>query len=189
MGGAKQMRLAAEEWPEEWQTLVAIALSARTRDETTVAVAEKLFAKYPTAYALGQAKLRDAQKIIYPVNFFHNKTKNVVACAKALAEEYGGKPPHELATLVALPGVGRKTANVFLSEYGAPAIGVDTHVSYISQKLGWTAHRDPHKIEKDLKRLFPRTLWSRVNGACVRFGKSFMSRRKKDELLEAISRL
>ena len=189
MGGVKKMRLAAEGWGEEWQTLIAILMSARTRDEVTVVVAEKLFAKYPTMHALGQAELHDVQKIIYPVNFFQNKTKYVIALAWVLIEEYEGKPPHDLLKLIELPGVGRKTANVFLSEYGAPAIGVDTHVAYISQKLGWTAHSNPHKIEEDLKALFPQNYWSRVNSACVRFGKTFISRRKKDELLEKISKM
>ena len=184
LGGVKKMRLAAEEWPEEWQTLIAIALSARTRDEVAVKVAKDLFAEYKTAHALRRANPREVAQVIYPVNFFQNKTKNIIACAKMLVEEYGGKPPHDLNKLVLLPAVGRKTANVFLSEYGADAIGVDTHVSYISQKLGWTLHRDPHKIEKDLERLFPRRIWSRVNSTCVRFGKTYMSRIKKDEILE-----
>lgn len=185
--GVKQMRLAAEEWAKEWQTLIAIALSARTRDEVAVKVAEDLFAEYKTAQALGKANQREVSKIIYPVNFFQNKTKHIIGCAKMLAEKYDGAPPHDLEKLVELPGVGRKTANVFLAEYGADAIGVDTHVSYISQKLGWTRNSDPHKIEKDLERLFPRTLWSRVNSTCVRFGKTYTSRVKKDELLEEIS--
>lgn len=187
LGNAKQMRLAAEEWPEEWKTLIAIALSARTRDEVAVKVAGDLFAEYPTVRALGRANPREVAKVIYPVNFFQNKTKHIIGCAKLLAEEYDGTPPHELSKLVELPGVGRKTANVFLSEYGAATIGVDTHVSYISQKLGWTQHKDPHKIEKDLERLFPRSHWSRVNSICVRFGKSYLSRIKKDEILNKIS--
>lgn len=186
LGGVKNMRLAAEGWREEWQTLIAILMSARTRDEVTIAVAEKLFLRYPTAHALGQAKLHDVQKIVYPVNFFQNKTKYVIALAKILSEKYGGKPPHDLEKLTELPGVGRKTANVFLSEYGADAIGVDTHVSYISQKLRWTRHRDPHKIEKDLEKLFPKNYWSRVNRVCVRFGKTYISRVRKDALLEQI---
>ncbi len=186
LGGVKKMRLAAEKWREEWQTLVAIMLSARTRDETAIRVSEALFAKYKTPAALARASAAEATRIIRPVNFFRNKTKNVLACARALTERYRDAPPHDLSKLIELPGVGRKTANVFLSEYGADAIGVDTHVSYISQKLGWTRHRDPHKIERDLEQLFPRNYWSRVNGACVRFGKSYMSRRKKDEILKGI---
>ncbi|HBV01281.1 MAG TPA: endonuclease III [Candidatus Taylorbacteria bacterium] len=184
LGGVKKMRLAAEGWREEWQTLIAILMSARTRDEITVVVAEKLFKRFTTLPALAEAKGGEVSAIIGPVNFFQNKTKYVIAIAKVLAESYGGVPPRDLQKLVELPGVGRKTANVFLSEYGADAIGVDTHVSYISQKLGWTKHSHPNKIEKDLEVLFPRNCWSRVNRVCVRFGKTYQSRSKKAELLE-----
>lgn len=186
LGGVKKMRLAAEGWDAEWKTLIAIALSARTRDEVAVKVAKDLFAEYPTAHELGKAIAREVAKVIYPVNFFQNKTKHIIGCARMLAEQYGGALPHELSKLIELPGVGRKTANVFLSEYGADAIGVDTHVSYISQKLGWTKHRDHERIEKDLERLFPRSYWSRVNSTCVRFGKTYMSRREEDKLLESM---
>ncbi len=189
LGGVKQMRLAVEGWREEWQTLISILMSARTRDEVTVIVAENLFAEFPTLVELGKANPKDVARIIGPVNFFQNKTKYVIAISKMLHEKHGGKPPRTIEELILLPGVGRKTANVFISEYGAPAIGVDTHVSYISQKLGWTAHTTPDKIEFDLKALFPQNFWSRVNGACVRFGKTYMSRIKKDELLEKIKQL
>ena len=189
LGGVKKMRLAANGWKEEWQTLIAIALSARTRDEVTVIVGEKLFSFFKTPKALAEAKLEEVAAIIRPVNFFRDKTRHIVACAAMLVEHHGGKPPHELEKLVELPGVGRKTANVFLSEYGAPAIGVDTHVAYISYKLGWTNHTNPHKIERDLQQLFPQNYWSRVNGASVRFGKTFVNRVKKNELLEQISRV
>ncbi len=183
------MRLAAEGWGSEWQILVAIIMSARTRDEVTIVVAEKLFAKYKTVVALASASATDVAKIIHPVNFFRNKTKSVVGAAKVLAENFGGIPPHEMEKLLAIPGVGRKTANVFLSEVGKDAVGVDTHVAYISQKLGWTAHTNPHKIEGDLKKLFPQNYWRRINTICVRFGKTHLSRRKKDELLAEIKTL
>ena len=188
LGGVKKMRLAAEEWKEEWETLIAIALSARTRDEVTVIVAEKLFAQYPTAHALGQAKPHDVAKIIMPVNFFQNKSKYVIACAKELAKTYGGKPPHDLEKLMELSGVGRKSSNVFLSQYGAAAIGVDTHVAYISRKLGWTKHINPDKIEADLRNLFPKSEWRELNRTLVRFGKTYMSRTKKDALLFEIQK-
>jgi len=187
--GVREMRLAAEGWGSEWVTLIAILMSARTRDETTVKVAEKLFKIYPTVAALAAASAAEVAKIIRPVNFFQNKTKYVIACAQMLAEEFEGKPPRNLSQLILLPGVGRKTANVFLAEYGAPAIGVDTHVAYISQKLGWTKHRDPHKIENDLRKLFPQKHWRGLNATLVRFGKTHMSRRKKDELLRQIAQI
>lgn len=189
LGGVKRMRLAAEEWPDEWQTLVAIIMSARTRDEVTVAVAEELFARYKTLPELAVADSKEVAAIIRPVNFYRNKTKSVIGAAKALVERFGGAVPHDIAELITIPGVGRKTANVFLSEVGKDAIGVDTHVSYISQKLGWTRHTNPHKIEKDLEELFPRRLWSIVNRTCVRFGKTHQSRARKNQLLERISNM
>ena len=139
--------------------------------------------------ALAKAEPKEIAAIIRPVNFFQNKTKNIIGCAKALVEKYSGKPPHDLNKLIELPGVGRKTANVFLSEFGHDAIGVDTHVAYISQRIGWTKHSNPHKIEKDLEKLFPQKYWSRVNGACVRFGKTYQSRKTKGELLKKISKI
>ncbi|TSC71302.1 MAG: endonuclease III Nth [Parcubacteria group bacterium Gr01-1014_70] len=186
--GGKPMRLAAEGWDVEWKTLIAIILSARTRDETTIEVCKKLFEEYQDAPSLAKASKGAIAEIIGRVNFYKNKTKNIIACARALEERFRGVPPQNINELVTLPGVGRKTANVFLAEYGAPAIGVDTHVSYISQKLGWTRHKDPAKIEKDLEALFPQTKWRILNQTLVRFGKSHTSRKEKDNLLEEVKR-
>jgi len=185
----KQMRLAAEEWGSEWRTLVAIILSARTRDETTIEVSKKLFEKFPTAASLSREREEEVAEIIRPVNFYKNKTKNVVALAKVLEENYNGELPHNIEQLIELPGVGRKTANVFMTEIGDDAIGVDTHVSYISQKLEWTENKDAHKIESDLKKLFPKEKWSAVNRICVRFGKTHTSRKEKNKLLEEIKNI
>ncbi|MSU55722.1 MAG: endonuclease III [Candidatus Taylorbacteria bacterium] len=189
LGGVKKMRLAAEGWREEWQTLISILMSARTRDEVTVIVAENLFAEFSTLDAIGKANPRDISRVIGPVNFFQNKTKYVIAISKILHEKHGGKPPRTIEELITLPGVGRKTANVFLAEYGADAIGVDTHVSYISQKLGWTSHTDPDKIEQDLLMLFPQAQWRELNSTLVRFGKTYQSRIEKNRLLEKIGKI
>src|SRR3989344_4561783 len=103
-----------------------------------------------------------------------------------LMKEYNGKVPLDFDKLVELSGVGRKTANVFLSEQGKDAIGVDTHINYISQKLGWTKNSKPEKIEEDLKKLFPKEYWSSLNPILVRFGQTNTNRKKKDEILEKI---
>ncbi len=187
LGGVKQMRLAAEEWEKEWQTLIAILMSARTLDETTVEVGERLFKAYPTAKKLSEAPLREVERIINRVNFFQNKARYVIGSSKILHERYSDKPPHILEELVQLPGVGRKTANVFLAQYGHHAIGVDTHVAYISQKLLWTLHTDPKQIEQDLITLFPERQWTMLNRTLVRFGKTYTNRREKDKLLQKIS--
>ena len=107
------------------------------------------------------------------------------ACAAALTEQFDGKVPHTLDALLALPGVGRKTANVFLTESGADAIGVDTHVARISRKLGWTSETDPHKIERDLEGLFPKRYWGWINDTLVRIGRNHRGK-KEDALLSEI---
>lgn len=186
---SKSMRLAAEAWKNDYEILVSTILSARTRDETTIPVSEELFKKYPSPEKLSQAKLSDVQEAIRPVNFYKNKSKNIINCAKELVKIYKGKVPHDFERLIILPGVGRKTANVFLSEVGYDEIGIDTHVAYISGKLGWTSHNAQEKIEKDLKNLFPKKYWGKVNSTLVRFGKSHTSRREKDILLEEIKEI
>ena len=185
----RKMRLAAEKWKNNFQILVSTILSARTRDEVTIPTAEKLFRKYPNSEKLAKARLKDVQMIIKPVNFYRNKSRNIIACAKTLNQEYNGKVPFAIEELVKLRGVGRKTANVFISEVGGQALAVDTHVAYISQKLGWTKNKNPHKIEEDLKKLFSKSQWKKVNPALVRFGKTHTSRKKKDELLDEIRKI
>jgi endonuclease-3 len=145
--------------------------------------------RYKNPQALAKAKQPDVEKIIRPVNYYRNKSRNIINCAKGISKEFKGKIPHNVDKLTTLAGVGRKTANVFLSEYGKDAIGVDTHVSYISQKLNWTNNKNPHKIESDLQNLFPRKYWSKVNSTLVRFGKSHTSRKEKDKLLEEIKKI
>lgn len=180
------MRLAAESWDNDFQTLIAIILSARTRDEVTIGVCKGLFKKYPKAEDLAKAELEDIEKMIKSVNFYRNKSKNILNCAKALVKDFDSKVPREIDELVKLPGVGRKTANVFSTEIGKDAIGVDTHVSYCSQKLGWTKNSNPKFIEEDLKELFPQKYWNKVNRTLVRFGKENTSKKKKDEILEKV---
>lgn len=181
-----EMRLAAEQWENNFQTLIAIILSARTRDETTIKICKNLFKKFPTANKLSKAKASEIEKVIKPVNFYKNKSKNILNCAKVLVEKYNSKIPEKIDELIKLPGVGRKTANVFLTEINHNALGVDTHVSYCSQKLGWTKNSNPHKIEEDLKELFPKKYWNKVNSTLVRFGKTHTSKKQKDKILEEI---
>lgn len=183
------MRLAAEEWSKTWQTLIATILSARTRDEKTIPIANELFKIYPTVKDLARARLKDIQKIIRPINFYKTKSKNITNCARILVEKYNGEPPVDFNELIKLPGVGRKTANVFLSEMGKDAVATDTHVLYISKKLNWTKNDKPKNVETDLKKLFPKEYWKKINPILVRFGKTYTSRKRKDELLEKIKKL
>ncbi len=183
---SSEMRLAAEKWKKPWQTLIATILSARTRDEVTIPIAEKLFKIHKNPDMLMKASIEDIGKIIRPVNFYRNKTRNIINCSRMLVTYYNGRPPRDFNELLKLPGVGRKTANVFLSEMGVDAIGIDTHAAYISHKLGWTQNKNPKKIEEDLKRLFPNRYWKILNPILVRFGKTYNSRGRKNEILEKI---
>jgi len=179
------MRLAAESWNNDWKTLISTMMSARTRDEKTIPVAEELFKKY-NLKELAHANINDIKKIIKQVNFYKTKSKNIVNCAKILINNYNSKVPMSFNELVKLPGVGRKTANVFLSEFGYDAIGIDTHCAYISKKLNWTKSNKQEVIENDLKKLFPKKYWKKINPILVRFGKTYTSRKEKDILLDKI---
>lgn len=184
-----QMQLAGEKWKSNWQILISIILSARTRDETTISIAKKLFKKYPSAKKLSNAKIKEVEKIIKSVNFYKNKSRNIINCSKEIIKNYQGKVPDKIQDLIKLSGVGRKTANVFLSGIGKYGMGVDSHVSYISQKLGWTRNENSDKIEEDLKKLFSKNNWNKVNSTLVRFGKTYTSRKEKDKLLEKIKKI
>ena len=183
---SQEMRLAAEAWDEEWEILISTIMSARTLDETTIPTAEKLFKKYNSLDKLSKARISDVEKIIRPVNFYRNKSKNVVNCAQEIIERFNGVVPRKVEDLISLSGVGAKTANVFLSEVGNDAIGVDTHLAYCSHYLGWTDSKDPKNIQKDLEKLFPKSTWSKLNPTAVRFGKTHTSRKKKNEILDEI---
>jgi len=181
----KNPRLAAEGWNKPWKTLIATLLSARSRDDKTVVVAKELFRKFNTVKKLSEATQSDIAKVIRPVNFYITKAKNTSNCAKALIKDHKGKVPVDFDKLVKLPGVGRKTANVFLAVQGKPAIGVDTHVARISKKLGWTKNDKPEKVEEDLKKLFPKSKWKSINYILVKFGQS-NTRKKEDEILKSL---
>jgi endonuclease-3 len=186
---ATNHRLAADGWGEDWQTLIATLLSARTTDKTTIPVAQKLFTRFDSLSKLSNASLSDIEDLIRPVNFYLNKAKYVSNLAKVLVNDYGGRVPHNFDKLVELPGVGRKTANVFLAEFGHDTIGVDTHVTYCSQFLGWTKSKTQASIEGDLKGLFPRKYWGELNWIIVRFGQTYTNRTEKDKILTKIKNL
>lgn len=188
-GLGKEIRLAADGWNEDWKTLIATLLSARTTDKVTIPIAEKLFNKYNSVEKLSRASVSEIASVIRGVNFYKTKARNVSALAIQLMKEHEGKVPVDFDKLVELPGVGRKTANVFLAEKGHGTIGVDTHVGYISKYLGWTNHEKQDLVEEDLKKLFPEHLWGKINWILVRFGQTYTNRRIKNELLDRIKEI
>lgn len=187
---SEKMQLAASGWDEEWKVLFSTILSAQTRDEKTIEVCERLFKKFNSINRFANARLVDLKNEIKSINYYKTKSNNLKNCAKMIMTRYGGKIPSTIEELVELPGVGRKTANIFLSEArNEQTIGVDTHVARLSQKLGWTKNKDPHKIEADLEKLFPKNKWNLINDILVRFGRSVgRSRKNEDRVLEIIRR-
>ena len=183
------MRLAAEEWDSDWKILIATMMSAQTRDETTIPVADSLFMKYDSLDRLSRAEINEIENMIRRVNFHKTKAKNIVNCAKMIIKDFGGEVPDSVDELIKLPGVGRKTANVFLCEGGGDNIGVDTHVFYTARKLGWAKTKYHDKVEKELEELFPKKYWGEINSTLVRFGKSYISRKRKDEILDEIKKV
>ncbi len=155
----------AEEYPEAgcaldhgnaFELLVATILSAQTTDARVNMVTPTLFARYPTAQDLATADPAEVEDIIRSTGFYKNKTRSVIGMATALVERHGGEVPGAMADLVALPGVGRKTANVVRSvALGLPGLPVDTHVMRLSRLLGLTAETDPVRIEQELNPMVP----------------------------------
>ena len=139
-----------------YELLVATILSAQCTDERVNAVTPALFARYADAAALAGAEQEELEALVRPTGFFRNKSRNLIACARALDGDHGGRMPATIEALAALPGVGRKTANVMLQHwFGAPAVVVDTHFRRVATRLGLTAATDPDRIEAEMRDLVP----------------------------------
>lgn len=156
-----------------FELLIAVVLSAQTTDKAVNKVTEKLFTAYPNAEALAQANLLDVENTIKTIGLYHNKAKNIIALSQALVEKHHGLVPQEREQLEALPGVGRKTTNVVISNaFGIPAIAVDTHVARISVRLGLAKEKDSVlEIEKKLNRKIPKQHWLKVHHQMIFFGR------------------
>jgi endonuclease-3 len=155
------------------QLLIATMLSAQCTDARVNMVTDELFKKYRTAEDFANADLRQLEEDIHSTGFYHNKAKNIIACCKQLCELHGGEVPSDLEQLTALPGVGRKTANVVRGNiFHEPSVVVDTHVKRISKKLGLTKNDDPVKVEFDLMKELPEEYWILWNIHIIRLGRT-----------------
>jgi endonuclease-3 len=156
-----------------WQLLIAVILSAQCTDARVNIVTKDLFQKYNTLEKFAEADLKELEQDIHSTGFYHNKAKNIIACAKKLIDDYQGEVPDTLEELTALAGVGRKTANVIRGNiYNEPSIVVDTHVKRISRRLGFTKEEDPEKIEYDLMKVLPKDHWILYNIQIITFGRN-----------------
>jgi endonuclease-3 len=158
---------------DPYQLLVATILSAQCTDARVNMVTPAFFGRYPTPEALARADPGEVEDLIRSTGFFRNKTRSLIGMAQALVAEHRGEVPRSMEELRALPGVGRKTANVILGNaYGInEGITVDTHVTRLSRLLGLTRHDDPVPIEQDLMRLFPRESWALLSHLLISHGR------------------
>ncbi|MFW6366857.1 MAG: endonuclease III [Spirochaetota bacterium] len=156
-----------------YQLAVAVILSAQTTDRQVNIVTPELFRRYPDFKSLSAADAADVEEIIRSTGFYRTKTKNIIALACRLMHEFGGILPDTIDGLVSLPGIGRKSANVIISQgFGRPGLAVDTHVSRVSNRLGLSGNKHPDKIEHDLKFLLPEESWSQAHLLFIHHGRT-----------------
>ena len=143
-------------YKDPFQLLVATQLAAQCTDARVNLVTPSLFQKFPDVKAFAEADILEMEEAIRSTGFYHNKARNLIACAQKLLSDFGGIVPQTMDELLSLPGVGRKTANLLLGDvFGQPAIVVDTHAKRITGRLGLTKNTDPTKIEMDLRKIVP----------------------------------
>lgn len=156
-----------------FELLIAVVLSAQTTDERVNSITPLLFKNYKDVNALANAKLKDVEKIIKPIGLYHNKAINIIKLANELKERFNGIVPNNREDLESLSGVGRKTANVILSNcFDIPAFAVDTHVNRVSKRLGIAdIDDDVLEVEKKLMIYFPKKYWNKLHHQFIFFGR------------------
>jgi endonuclease-3 len=170
---APVIALEATERGDPFRTLIGCILSLRTKDETTAAAAPRLFARAATPRAMLALGERAIERLIYPVGFYRTKARVILGICRDLVERFGGRVPDSIDALVTLKGVGRKTANLVVTQaFGKPGICVDTHVHRISNRWGLIRTRTPEQSETALRDALPRRYWIEYNSLLVAFGQT-----------------
>ncbi len=163
----------AAQWHDPFRVLIACLLSLRTKDETTGPAAARLFALADTPEALRRLSPRTIERAIYPVGFYRTKARVLREVSRDLIERFGGRVPDDIDALLTLKGVGRKTANLVVTQgFNKPGICVDVHVHRISNRLGYVTTRTPEETEAALRRRLPRRYWIGYNDLLVSFGQN-----------------
>ena len=158
---------------DPFRILISCMLSTRTQDGTTLKVSKRLFLIADTPEKIVRLKASELEKIIYPVGFYRNKARHILSACKELIEKYESQVPDEIETLLKLPGVGRKTANLVVTKgYGKPGICVDTHVHRIFNRLGYITTTNPGQTELHLRKKLPREFWIEINDLLVSMGQN-----------------
>jgi endonuclease III len=169
-------------WETPFQFLVCILLSAQTTDKQVNKVTGILFAKYPDALSLSGAEVQDVENTLGGINYFRTKSRHIIETSRILVDRYKGQPPRDLKKLQKLPGVGYKTANVFLNDFYREnqGIAVDTHVMRVAKMYGLSKASDPTQVAHDLEKLYPKKDWYKVNSTFVLYGRYILKARKPD---------
>jgi endonuclease-3 len=165
---------------KDYELLIAIMLSAQTTDQSVNKVTEKLFQKYQSLIEFSEAPVGELERDIKHLGLFRNKAKNLHLMTNKILQEFSGVIPKTQEDLESLPGVGRKTANVYLAEmHHIPRIAVDTHVSRVSIRLGFAKkNSNPIEVEKKLMKLYPQDMWISLHHKLIFFGRYFCTARK-----------
>lgn len=165
--------LVGKRWKDPFLVLISCILSLRTKDATTLPASERLFRLADTPDGMLQLSARQIEKVIYPVGFYRTKARSIHAICRRLRDHYAGEVPDELDELLTLHGVGRKTANLVLTEgFGKPGICVDTHVHRISNRLGYVRTKTPEETEMALRKKLPKQHWLAYNALLVMWGQN-----------------
>ncbi len=163
----------AVELGDPYKVLIATVISQRTREEQTTAISNVLFARYPDAASLANAPVDELERLLRGSQYPEVKAPRIKEIARILRDQYGGQVPQTMEALLALPGVGRKTANcVLLYAFGVPAVVVDVHVQRISRRLGWVQTKTPDQTEIALERILPAPYWLTINRLMVQHGRA-----------------
>ena len=171
----------ALEHRDPFQLVIAVALSAQTTDVSVNKATPALFAKYPTPEALAAADQDDVMEIIHTIGLYKNKSRNIIRLAQMLVSDHNGTVPCDFDSLVKLPGVGRKTANVVLAEgFGVPRIAVDTHVFRVANRIGLTDEKNVEATEDELMRRLPEEMWIRAHHLLIFHGRKCCHARKPE---------
>ena len=156
-----------------YELSVAVILSAQTTDKAVNLVTLNLFSKYPNLEALASADVNVVEALIARIGLAKTKARNIIGFAKGVIEKFNGVIPQTIEELITLPGVGRKTANVIISEgFGLPGLAVDVHVNRVTNRLGLVETTDPVKIEQELKKLYPQELWHTMHHRFIFLGRN-----------------
>jgi endonuclease-3 len=158
---------------DPFRILIGCILSLRTRDDTSIPATDRLFRRASDPATMARMRASTVEKLIYPVGFYRRKAAQILAICRLLIEDHDGKVPSAIDDLLALPGVGRKTANLVVTlGFGLPGICVDTHVHRICNRLGWLETDHPDRTEQELRAFLPRRFWVPINEILVRHGQN-----------------